>query len=212
MTDQPTPADEQQSGIDVDRQQLGSLYAKALLSVSEAAGTTDVIVEEIESLVDDVLNRQPEFEELLSSPRVAHEEKTALLERVFAGKMSPELLSFLKVVSGKGRLDCLRSIQQALRKQYNELRSRVEVLVRTATPLEGEMRAQTIAHLEKSLGKQVELTTQTDPSLIGGMVVRIGDTVYDGSVANSLAALRQSAIHKSRQEIQDKLDSLVLAE
>ena len=92
-------------GFNASQQYLGKIYAKALLGVTEQAGITESAVAEFDSFLADVLDRLPDFEALLRSPRVAHEEKERLLDRALGGRMSLPMLNFLKVVSRHGRLE-----------------------------------------------------------------------------------------------------------
>ena len=94
--------------IDAGRQHLGTVYAKALLAAAEKAGQADQAVEELESLVSELFAKLPQLEELLRTPRLTHEERLPVLDKAFAGKLSPTTLTFLKVVSKHNRLDCLR--------------------------------------------------------------------------------------------------------
>jgi F-type H+-transporting ATPase subunit delta len=192
--------------IDPRRQQIGAVYAKALLGAAEKAGQTDAVVEELDSLVADVLDKLPSFQAALASPRIGHEEKVALLDRAFAGRMLPVLLNFLKVLSRHGRLDCLRAIAEAAQKLLNELRGRVEVWVTTAAPLSKPLRDQIVTRLSALLGQDVVLKTKLDPEMLGGLVVRIGDTVFDGSVSARLIQMRQSAVEKTAARFRQSLE------
>ena len=87
---------------------------------------------QLDSLVDDVLDRLPDLEQLLASPRIPLSQKNRVLDETFAGQMDPVLLNFLKVTARRGRLDCLRQIRDAAGKLDNEMRGRVEVTVETA--------------------------------------------------------------------------------
>jgi len=192
--------------FDTGQQQLGAIYAKALLGATESAGSTDDVVEQFQSLANDVLVQLPKLADVLASPRIAHEEKEKILDQAFVGKMDGTLLRFLKVVSRHGRLDCIQAISAQLRSQYNDLRGIVEVVVQTATSLEPSLLDLIQQRLESSLGKKVKLRTETDESLIGGIVVRDGDTVYDGSVANQLARLESDAVGKIVQTLREQSD------
>src|SRR4029453_75850 len=172
--------------IDTARQRIGTVYAKALVGASEKAGQTDAVVTELKSLVADVLERLPDFDEALRSPRITPEEKVRLLDRVFGGKMSPLLLNFLKVVTQHGRLDCLRAIERAAQKLWNVLRKRIEVLIESAAPISNQLQYTIATRLKHVLGRDVVLTADVNPELLGGLVVRVGDTVYDGSLAGRL--------------------------
>jgi F-type H+-transporting ATPase subunit delta len=78
--------------------------------------------------------------------------------------------------------------------------------VRAAGPLTDELLETLRVQLHASLGKEVDLQVETDPNLIAGMVVRVGDTVYDGSVVNRLKQLRQEALDRATREIRSGLD------
>ena len=121
--------------------------------------------------------------------------------------MSRLLLNFLKVVSRHGRLDCLRAIRHEARKVYEERLGNVHVRITTAAPMAPEQAEQITAALAASLGRRPILETVVDPALVGGAVLRIGDTVYDGSVANQLQQIRQQMIDRSVHEIQSRRDS-----
>ena len=101
--------------FDAGRQHLGTVYAKALLGAAQQAGQADRVLEELESLESDVFKKMPALRLTLTSPRVAEDEKLALLDRAFAGKMSGVLLNFLKVTARHDRLNCLPDVLRSLR-------------------------------------------------------------------------------------------------
>lgn len=189
--------------FDSDRQRLGMVYAKALL---DAAGDqVDLVMEELDSFVDDVLAHTPKLQNALSSPRLAVEEKNAILDKAFGERMNPTLLRFLKVVVAHERGDCYRDIRNAAQKLYNERRGRVEVVVKTAQPLDAGDADNIRQRLAGNLGREVIVDYQVDPELIGGLVVRVGDTVFDGSVANRLHRMRDVARQQTTQTIRNSL-------
>jgi F-type H+-transporting ATPase subunit delta len=195
--------------IDTGRQRVGTVYAKALLGASEKAGQSDVVLEEVVSLVD-VLDKLPDFEEALRSPRIAHEEKVQMLDRVFSGKMSPLLLNFLKVVARHERLDCLRAIERAAWKLFNQLRNRVEVLIETAAPISNQLQYTIATRLKHLLARDVVLATEVNPDLLGGLVVRVGDTVYDGSLAGKLKQMQAVTLEHTTETIRESLERFSL--
>jgi F-type H+-transporting ATPase subunit delta len=192
--------------FDSERQYLGAVYAKALLGATEKLGQTDQVLSELESFVQDVLAKMPKFEAVLASTRIGHEEKITLLEQAVGKTMQPTLLTFLKVVARHGRLDCLRAILTAAHKQLNEMRGRVEVLVESAAPLDETLRNEVRQQLKKSLGREVIIRERVNPEILGGLVVRVGDTVFDASVAQQLRRLRRSALAATRQTMRNSLD------
>jgi len=191
---------------DVGREKVGEIYARALVAAAEHAGQSVAVLEELDAIVSEVFAQFPKLETVLGSLLVSPEEKSVLLDRVFAAQISRLLLNFLKVVSRHGRLDCLRAIRHQARKLYEETQGNVRVRVTTATAVDPRQIEQIAATLAATLGKRPILQTVVDPALIGGVVLRIGDTVYDGSVANQLQSIRQQMIDRSVHEIQSRRD------
>ena len=188
--------------LDIDAQRVGALYAKALLSASEAAGQTDAVLEEFDELVTGVLDRQPKFESILASGVVPAEEVVTVLEKAFSGRTSPLFLNFLRVLAKHGRLNSLRAVHTAAHELYNQMRGRVAVRVTTATDLREDMASHIAGTIRSTLGKEPVLVRRVDPALIGGIMLQIGDTVYDGSVATQFERLRAQMLEKSIHDIQ----------
>ena len=198
--------------FDTGKQYLGAVYGKALLGAAEQAGNAEAVFDELNSFVDDVLAKVEHLASTLSSPRVAAEAKTAMLDKALGGKTSVELLNFLKVVARHGRFDCIEAIRQAVRQQLNELRNRVEVSFCSAEPMNQDSLDLVLNRLKAVLGKDVDLQVDVDPELIGGVKLRIGDTVYDASVANRLVRLKDELLSKTGQQLRDNLDRLASAD
>jgi F-type H+-transporting ATPase subunit delta len=192
--------------FDAGRQHLGTVYAKALLGAAQQAGKVGNVLEELESLETDILQKLPALRLTLSSPRVSTEEKVALLDKAFAGKMSDVLLNFLKVTAGHDRLGCLPDVLRNYRSLVNEADGKLEVIVRAAYPLSNPLRDRIAAKLSEVLKKKVQLNVEIDPDLLGGLVVRIGDTLYDGSLASQLQRMKSVALEQTSQAIRDSLN------
>ena len=191
---------------DVGQEKVGEIYARALLGAAEKAGQTAAVLEELDAIVDEVFARFPKLETVLGSLLVSHEEKAVVLDRVFAAQISGLLLNFLKVVSRHGRLDCLRAIRRQARVLFEESQGNVRVRMTTAAAVDPKQLEEIAAALAASLGKRPVVENVVDPSLIGGAVLRIGDTVYDGSIAHQLQSIRQQMIERSIHEIQSRRD------
>ena len=117
---------------DVGAQQVAAVYAKAFVGAAESAGQTEAAVEELASVAA-ALAEYPKLEALLASALVDHDEKCEVLKRVFGPKVSPLVLNFLFVVSRHGRLDVLRTMDEQVRKLFDEHRGLVRVELQTAT-------------------------------------------------------------------------------
>lgn len=194
--------------IDVGSEPVAVVYAKALLGAAEAVGETESVLEEFESLIADVLDKLPQFETTLASLRVDHDEKVALLDTAFRGRMNPRLLSFLKVASRHGRLDCLRSIYRCAKRLAAQMQGRVEIHLTTATPIDEGLKQQIAATMQTTLGRPVDMVAEIREDLIGGMVVKVGDSVYDASVVNQLKRLREKVMVSTNEVLKTALDRI----
>jgi len=189
---------------DVGVARIADVYAEALLGAAGAAAVE--VLAELDSLIGDVLDAFPNFEEILVSGLISAEEKSGIIDRVFAAKASPIMVQFLKVIAAHGRLDCLRAIHRQARHLYDEMTGRVQVEITTAAPVDAGLTQTIAANLQQVIKAEPILTTNVDPTLVGGAVVRIGDTVYDGSIANQLKNIRRQMIDRSAHEIQSRRD------
>jgi len=191
---------------DVGVEHIADVYAQALLAATENAGQTVAAIEDFDAVVTEVLDRFPKLETVLASILVSPDEKSALIDRVLGGRASPLLVIFLKVVAHHGRLDCLRAIHRQTHAAFDKLRNRIPVRLSTAEPLSAAAIEHIAESLRVKLGGEPVFQHETDPALIGGAVLRIGDAVYDGSIANQLQNLRQQMIDRTAHEIQSRRD------
>jgi F-type H+-transporting ATPase subunit delta len=191
---------------DIGVQHVAAVYAEAILDAAEKAGQTAALLAEFDSLVADVLDRFPALEQVLGSRLVSPEEKVGVIDRAFGGSGSPLLVNSLKVVARHERLDCLRAIHARLHERFDQVRGRVRVVLSTASPVDDAQAARIADSLRQMLGGEPVLERITDPSLIGGAVLRVGDTVYDGSIAMQLEQVRKHMIDRSVHEIQSRRD------
>lgn len=197
--------------MDVTEEQVARVYAQAFLGVISASPNAVSQVEELASVVHDVLDRFPKLEQALKSSLVAQDQKEQLLGRVFGGKASTEVLNFLKVLSRHGRLGIVRQASRLVTKLHATQRGMTDVEIRVASPLDDTLRGEIQAHLRKMLGTEPVLSVKIDPSLIAGIVVRVGDRVYDGSVHNQLERARAAMIDRATEQIETRPESFMVA-
>jgi len=195
--------------FDSEEQHVGEVYARALLGAAQSANKVDAVVEQFESLVADVLDKNPKIELALANPKMSVEDKWSLIDRVFGGKMEPTLVTMLKVLARRQRLGSLRSIQKSASDLRDELAGRIQVQVTVASELDAGAREALVAKLKTVFKKDVRLNTKVDPSILGGLIVRVGDTVLDGSVDGQLAALRKTVGQRSETALRSTSGSLV---
>jgi F-type H+-transporting ATPase subunit delta len=170
------------------RARIARVYAEALMAA--AGDRADEVGEELDALVRDVLDANPEVERFLSSGAVGRKAKSAALEAAFAGKVSDVVRNFLGVLNQNYRLDLLRAVNAAYKKLRDEAAGRVRVAVASAVPLSDEHLHKLKETLARQLKAEPVVDARTDPDLLGGLVVRVGDRVYDTSVRTRLETLR----------------------
>lgn len=194
--------------FDTEKASIGDVYAKALLGAGQTSGKTSQLLEGLQGVVEAV-NSLPNLKEMLESPRVAVDAKQGLLDKAFGGKLDKDLLNFLKIVGNKGRFDCLSQICDSATRLFDEQSGNVTAEVITANEVDSTVASDIAAQLEKALGKKVTVKTTVDPNLIGGMVVRIGDTIHDASVVSQLNQVRTRAVKRASDAIRSSLDKFL---
>ncbi|MDR3197989.1 MAG: ATP synthase F1 subunit delta [Planctomycetaceae bacterium] len=187
---------------DVDVEKIAEVYAEAYLNAVETQRhSIDDAVDEFASLVD-VLKAQPKFAAFLGSAMISMEEKIALLEKAFANTATPSFWNFLKVVAKRNRLDILTSIFVQTRKLLDKRRKRIPVIITTAAEMDSQLLSSLSEKLCGIIGGEPVIQCVVDPETLGGMVVRVGDTIYDASILTRLKNVRQQMIERSAHEIQ----------
>ncbi len=175
---------------DVGAKHVARVYAEALLEAAAKHDQADRVLEEFRDLVENVLLPNPQLLEFFADRTVSKEKKAELLERVFKGKISDVLDNFLMVLNDHERLELLRTILHAYVELNNERARRVVVQVRSAVPLQDHQRERLVNELRQAFRLEPVLEAQVDPDILGGLVVRVGDWLYDASVKNRLDAIR----------------------
>jgi F-type H+-transporting ATPase subunit delta len=190
---------------DPSAQAIARTYADAFLDAAQAGGT-DAALEELGSFVDDVLLKVPGLREVFDSLVISRDDKIRLIDRVVAPRASEIVTNFLRVLARHGRLDLLPGILSEARVRYETRQGRRRVQLISARPLDSQAEGRIRQRLAESLPFEPILETRVDPSLIGGIVIRVGDTVYDSSLAMRIRQLRERLKQRSLHEIQSGRD------
>jgi len=161
---------------------------------------------ELQALVTDVYDKSPDVEATLASPAVKRSAKAPVLEHAFKNNVSDLLFNFLNVLNAKDRLTLVRHVAAAYRGGMDERAKRVRVSVRSAVPLTDEQTEQLKTAIAQATGLDPVIRPQVDESLLGGMIVQVGDQVFDSSVRNRIEAIRTQLLARSSYEIQTGRD------
>jgi F-type H+-transporting ATPase subunit delta len=196
----------QRQKADVGAQRIAHTYALALLSAADKENQSRETLEEFEALVGEVFSAKPELETFLSSMAISRDAKGAVLRKTFAGRVSQVFTNFLLVVNDHDRLDLLRSILAAYRAEFEARSARVRVYVRSAVPLPDDQRDRLTNELREVLHREPVLDMKVDPTLLGGLEVRVGDHLFDGSVRTRIDTIKKQLLERSSHEIQSGRD------
>ena len=164
---------------------IANRYAEALFQLSEEENITKEIYNELHDVVE-VIKNNKELDNVLKSPLVAKNEKTQLIEALFNNKINNDLKNFLKILVEKGRISSLKSIELTFKELLNDKHNIIEVTVISAIALTEKQVKELEEKLSKKYNKNVTLENEVDQSILGGVLVRLGNTQIDGSVKTRL--------------------------
>lgn len=180
---------------------LPSIYAKALLDLSFEKGVHREVLAELNGLAK-VLADNERFTLFLSTPNIAQEAKKGVVERAFGGHLSELTLNFIRLVIDKRRELALPKIVEAFEAGYHVLMDELVVRTQSAVPLSTSQRKSLTQTLSKKFSKEIHLVESVNEQLLGGLVLRIGDTRIDGSLRTRLEAVG-SRLEAARFRSQD---------
>jgi F-type H+-transporting ATPase subunit delta len=176
---------------------IARIYAESLLAAADNRQQTDEVLDQLESLVRDVLARDSAFALFLVSAVVGREHKRESLRRAFEGKINDVLFNFLLVLNDHDRLGVLPEVAVMMRDMYERRAGRMHVQVSAAAPMGDDQQDRLRNDLRDKFGREPILSVCVDPDLLGGLVVRVDDWVYDGSVRARLERIRNQLIERS---------------
>lgn len=165
-------------------------YARSLLELADERQQADAVGQEMAG-IREVLEQNPSFRAFLGDPGIGANERTATLDKLFRGRVSPLVMNFLGVLNNKGRLRLLGNIADAYSDLLDEQQGRVEVDVTVAQRLTPDQLEQVRQRVSQALGKSAVVHQYVDENIIGGLVLRVEDRLIDASVKYQLEAMRE---------------------
>ncbi len=164
---------------------VARVYARAMLDLARKHHEESALLEELEAMAEQ-FDRQPGFEKILADPGVDEEERAKILERVLRDRANDLVVNTLQVMNRKGRGGLFRPLIQAYREELAQLEGVLEATVTTAVALSEAHRKRLVDSLARFSGRKIVLEESVDDSLLGGMILRLGDQKIDSSVAREL--------------------------
>jgi F-type H+-transporting ATPase subunit delta len=186
--------------------ELSRTYAEALVNVAEKSEQAEEILEELDAIRAFVATSLPTFALMMGSPLRSAAEKDKVIVKAFEGRVSPTSSRFLRVLNRHGRLELLGAILGTARTIWERRQSRFTVTVRSVVPLSPAQQESLSLKLSQALSAKPILRLEVDPALIGGLVVQVGDDVYDASVRKRLEQVRNRLFEGTTHEIQSRRD------
>jgi len=165
-------------------------YAQALLSVAEAEGVLDRVQDELYAFAKAV-ERHGDLREALTDAALPSERKRAVIDELLGARAHPLTATLVGFLVEAGQARRIDAIAGELAREAAHRSERTLAEVRTAVPMSDAQRSRLAEALERATGHPVEVKVDVDPSVVGGVVARVGDEVFDGSLASRLTEAKQ---------------------
>ncbi|WP_068777403.1 F0F1 ATP synthase subunit delta [Paenibacillus sp. FJAT-26967] len=166
-------------------------YARALFEAAKEQSAVAQVETELNEVVQTVQNHA-ELRKVLDHPNIDVPAKRQLMSSIFAGRLSPLVLNIINLLIDRRRQSLLPIVLSDFVQISNESLGQADATVYTALPLTEAQVKEIAEQFSRMTGKQIRVQTVIDPSLLGGITVRIGDRLYDGSLAGKLERLEKS--------------------
>jgi ATP synthase F1 delta subunit len=168
---------------------ISRVYGRSLFEVAQERGVVDEVREQLGQIVD-ALAGSRDLQLFLASPQFSTTEKRDGLRRAIDGA-DPIVANLLDVMVENQRLSLLADVRREFDSRYDDLHKVLPVRISTAVELDAETTARIGRQVGEGTGRQVQLTTEVDPDLIGGIVLRVGNQILDASIRQRLENLRR---------------------
>ncbi|QAT38985.1 F0F1 ATP synthase subunit delta [Clostridium sp. JN-9] len=169
---------------------LDRRYALALYEVAEEKGKVEIFLDDLRQIVK-VFDNDEDFLKIMKHPEISIARKKKLFIKIFKGKIDDDLLSFLLILIEKDRILFLKEKLVEMEKIHLDRNNTLLAHVKTVIPLDESQKKQLISSLEKKYDKKVILKEEIDKSVIGGVYVRVGDDVIDGTLKSKLQEMKK---------------------
>jgi F-type H+-transporting ATPase subunit delta len=173
--------------------EVAKRYAHGLFLLAVEKSSVDKIYEETRDL-GQILERDDSLLDFFAAPQVTDQDKFAVVRTVFSGKVDRILEEFLMLVVSKRRNPYLQDIIEAFETLVLEHRGFIKTKIVTAVPLSDDEKTRMISELEEKSSKKIEAVTVVDPTIIGGVIVFLGEQIIDRSIRHQLDVMRDALL------------------
>ncbi|HAE42668.1 MAG TPA: hypothetical protein DCG34_07085 [Clostridiales bacterium] len=170
---------------------VAKVYSQALFEVGLEKKSLDLYLKELKA-VTTACTEYPDFYEILKSPKIKTDEKKRVVHEVFGDNHSEEINNFIKIILDKRRIKDLFSIAKEFEALIYEHKGIVKAIAYTTKPLATEEHEALKEKLQFMTKKEIELINQIDENLLGGVMIKLGDRVIDGTLRGKLNRLQNS--------------------
>jgi F-type H+-transporting ATPase subunit delta len=178
---------------DIHQSPVAIAYARALLELANEANSAQPAGQELRDLRK-IIETIPQFGQILNDPAIGVEERAKLIHTVFDGRVSQLVLNFLGLLNEKGRLALLAAISGAYDDLLDQQLGKMDVDVTVAQQLDPQQLEEVRQKVGGALKREATVHQVVDPSIIGGLILRVQDRLFDGSVRAQLAAIRRQLL------------------
>lgn len=172
---------------------VSKAYAEALFEVGIDLDRLDGIQTDYTYVID-VFKSHPELLSLYKSPQVNGVEKKDIIKQIFEQSLSSEMMNFLNILIDKSRTSYVEKIYRAYLANVEQYKKEITAVVKTVVPLSKAQEVDLAEKLHQLVGKKITIENIIDPSLVGGVMIKMGDQVLDGSLKRRLSNLKESLV------------------
>ena len=180
---------------------IANRYAQGLFNLAKERSLVDEIFKDCEAILE-IYEGNKSLQAILENPKVSKDQKKQLFEEGFKESINQFTYDFIMLLIDKGRISQLKSSLNQFIILSNIAKGLLDVQVTSATELVTEQKESLKVQLEKATGKTIEIQNIIDPHIIGGLIIKIGNNVIDGSLRNQVNKIRESLLKAQVMEIE----------
>ncbi|MCC6684381.1 MAG: ATP synthase F1 subunit delta [Bacteroidia bacterium] len=173
---------------------VSSRYAKSLIDLALEQNKLEEVNKDMVLFID-VCRQSQDLVKLFRNPVIDPASKLSIVKKIFSSSINPLTLLFLETVIKKNREFFITDIAGEFRKAYNLMKGILTASVTTAVTIDDKLKSEIRVFIEQQTKKQVELSANTNTDIIGGLVIRMDDKLFDASIASKLAAIKKNLIN-----------------